>query len=136
MCFTLLLRRFVKYRYAAAELGGEKVRLMLADSFLKHMLGLMHMRSLAQNEGMLFVFKRDAKYGIWMLNMLFPIDILWLDKDLRIIDIVEGAEPCRNIFGCRTYTPSKEARYVLELNAHASSKLSLHIGSKIRVEGI
>ncbi|MGC8699781.1 MAG: DUF192 domain-containing protein [Candidatus Micrarchaeia archaeon] len=127
------MRKFVKYKHARARIGGKKLHLLVADSFPKHMLGLMHMRSLKENEGMLFIFSRNAYHGIWMRNMLFPIDIIWLDEKFAVVDIVENAKPCRGMLNCTTYMPMSPARYVLELKAGASKKLSVKKGSRLIV---
>ncbi|MGC8888985.1 MAG: DUF192 domain-containing protein [Candidatus Micrarchaeia archaeon] len=128
------MRKFVKYKHAHASIGGKKLHLLVADSFPKHMLGLMYMRSIKESEGMLFIFSRNAYHGIWMRNMLFPIDIIWLDEKFEVVDIVENAEPCQSIFGCKTYMPISQARYVIELNAGSSKKLGIKKGSRLIVE--
>lgn len=131
MCITRLMRKFVKYKHARARIGGKKLSLIVADSFPKLMLGLMHMRSIKESEGMLFVFSRNAHHGIWMRNMLFPIDIIWLDEKFEVVDIVENAKPCHGLLGCTTYMPMSPARYVLELKAGASKRLGIKKGSRL-----
>ncbi|MGC8662362.1 MAG: DUF192 domain-containing protein [Candidatus Micrarchaeia archaeon] len=125
------MRRFVKYKHA--RLLGYNINLFVADSFPKLMLGLMHMHSLGRRQGMLFIFSRPARHGIWMRNMLFSIDIIWLDKNFIVVDIAENAKPCSNLFGCQTYLPNKPATYVLELNAYAAKKLGIKKGSRLKI---
>jgi uncharacterized membrane protein (UPF0127 family) len=50
-----------------------------------------------------------------MKNTLIPLDMIWIDKNWKIVDI-QTAEPCRED-PCRSYTPSDLSLYVLEINA-------------------
>ena len=75
---------------------------------------------LDEKSGMLFIFPEDGEYGFWMKNTLIPLDMIWIDKDMKIIDI-QTAEPC-TAEPCPSHTPSGDARYVLEVNANASEK--------------
>jgi len=124
----------LRYRHASIYVGGKALDVLVADSLPKLMLGLMHMDSLGKSDGMLFVFGSEARHGIWMLNMLFPIDIIWLSKQLVVVDIVEGAKPCSSIFRCKTYLPRERAMYVLELKAHMAKKLGIHKGVKLKLK--
>ncbi|HEV2613770.1 MAG TPA: DUF192 domain-containing protein [Gammaproteobacteria bacterium] len=75
--------------------------------------GLSGRKSLANNEGMLFVFPKEGFYPFWMKSMLFPIDIIWLDKNYKVVYVKENAQPCTQ-FDCPMITPDKPAQYVLE----------------------
>ena len=123
-----------RYRHASIYVGSKALDVLVADSLPKLMLGLMHMNSLGKNDGMLFVFGSEARHGIWMRNMLFPIDIIWLSKQLVVVDIVEDAKPCRSIVRCKTYLPGEKAMYVLELRAHMAKKLGMHKGVRLRLK--
>ena len=80
----------------------------------------MHRESLDEKSGMLFVFPEDGRYGFWMKNTLIPLDIIWIDNDQRVVDI-QTAQPC-TAEPCPSYTPSGDARYVLEINANVSEQ--------------
>lgn len=75
--------------------------------------GLSGRKSLADNQGMLFVFPQEGYHSFWMKGMLFPIDIIWLDKDYKVVYVKENAQPCTFLY-CPLYTPNKPAQYVLE----------------------
>ncbi|MGC9037231.1 MAG: DUF192 domain-containing protein [Candidatus Micrarchaeia archaeon] len=117
--------------YTAKELciGKTRLKAYVADTWLKRAYGLMYWKRLKPNECMLFV-GLGGRPGIWMLNMKFSIDILWLDKHMRVVDLVERAKPCR-LFRCKVYYPKKEASYVLELNAGSARKMAIRIGDRI-----
>ncbi len=131
MCFTYLLYRIISYPISLIRYKKHRFRTFIADSAGRQMLGLMHRPSMKAGEAMLFVFGREGRQGIWMLNMKFAIDILWLDPHGRIVDLVADAQPCGSVLGCRTYLPKSNAKYVLELKAGTAKKLGMREGDRI-----
>ncbi|MDE1856496.1 MAG: DUF192 domain-containing protein [Candidatus Micrarchaeota archaeon] len=103
----------------------------LARSFAQKSIGLMYRASIRENEGMLFCFPFDHKWKIWMLNMRFPIDTVWLDSSRRAVHIERDMKPCKGVLSCRSYEPAKRARYVLELKSGAAARLKLRLGDRI-----
>jgi hypothetical protein len=100
----------------------------IADSHYERIKGLMFKESLDENKGMLFVFDKSYRHGIWMKNMNISLDIIWLDENLSIIEIKENAQPC-NSNNCEIYYPEKDALYVLEINSGISKYHNLTINS-------
>ena len=128
---TWLLYKTVRFGTSAIRCRGKTLRVFVADTPAKQMLGLMHREKLRSNEGMLFVFGRDSKWGIWMANMKFSIDIVWLGKDGKVVSVIENAEPCKSIFNCKTRYPSRSARYVLELPSGSASRMGIKEGESV-----
>ncbi len=93
--------------------------------------GLSGRPSLAPHTGMLFVFETPGRYGFWMKDMKFPIDIVWIEGG-RVVDIVEKAppddRPTRPV-----YYPRRPASRVLELPAGFSEKYGLKIGDMVEM---
>ena len=109
--------------------GNTEIQAEVADTLPKQIKGLMFRKSLAEKSGMLFLFDTDGYHGIWMMNTSFPIDIIWIDSEHKIVDIVKNAQPCGLI--CKTYQPKEKARYVLEVNAGFTDKYSIKIGDSV-----
>ena len=113
----------------AIDVSGTTVRAEIVRSQQRRSRGLLGRESLAANAGMLFVYPRSAHLGIWMKEMRFPIDILWLSDDGIIVDMRENVSP-------ETYPtafrPERPARYVLELPAHFAASHGIRIGDKVR----
>lgn len=87
--------------------------------------GLSGTKHLGEHGGMLFVFDHDDTWGIWMKDMYIPIDILWLDKNHRIVHMVKNADP--KSFPT-VYKPEKQSRYVIELAAGTIEKKGIGVG--------
>jgi len=77
--------------------------------------GLMDRKSLAQDEGMLFVFEEEKVHAFWMKNMRFPLDIIWLDASKNIVEIYKNAQPCKET--CDSIIPKAASVFVLEVPA-------------------
>lgn len=97
----------------------------LADSEPARTQGLSGVKHLGEQEGMLFVFDGDDKWGIWMKDMHIPIDIIWLDKNRSITHMKQKADP-RSF--PEVYRPEKQSRYVIELPAGTIEKKGIGVG--------
>lgn len=89
--------------------------------------GLSGVDYLANDEAMLFLFDSSNKWAIWMKDMKIPLDIVWLDKDQRVVYIVKGASPDDYP---KSYVPNDPALYVLELPTGSVDAKKIKIGSK------
>lgn len=100
----------------------------IADTAVKQSQGLSGHDPLTDNQGMLFIFARSGRYPFWMKGMEFPIDIIWIGEDKRIVDITKNAEP--SSFP-RLYLPKTPAMYVLEINAGLGDKDGFTVGDVV-----
>ncbi len=123
---------FFSKKYCRASIHGKEIKLEIADSIFKKTMGLMFRKHMPENNGMLFVSNKNSHHTIWMLNMNFPIDIIWLNKSLEVVDIFENAQP--NKLNFRIYRPKMKSRYVLEVNAGFVKKHGLKIKSKLKIK--
>ena len=106
-----------------------KINVEIADDNEERAKGLMFRERLNENKGMLFVFENDAEQTFWMKNTLIPLDMIFIDENLKIVDI-KNAQPCQEE-PCALYKSSKPAKYVLEVNGDFTSKNIIKIGDKI-----
>ena len=105
-----------------------QVEVMVKDE--DRSMGLMFRPSLPRERGMLFVFETPDFHGIWMKNCRFPIDILWLDEERRIVHVAEAVPPCK-AEPCPTYSPLRRAAYVVELNAGQARREKAVVGGEV-----
>jgi uncharacterized membrane protein (UPF0127 family) len=87
--------------------------------------GLAVKNQLKENEAMLFVFEDSAQHSFWMKDMKFPIDIIWLDSNGRVVHIEQNLQPCVSVFICPTYTPNTDSQYILETVAGFTQNIIL-----------
>ncbi len=105
------------------------IKTHIADSDIERQRGLMFAQGLAEDEGMLFVFEREGAHNFWMKNMRFSLDIIWIGKDKRIVNIRKNAQPCG--ISCEDIAPNTKAKYVLEVNSGFAQKNNLAVGDKV-----
>ena len=101
------------------RLGLELRRLEVAASFWSLAKGLMFRKGMPKGSALLMDLGKPKMAGIWMLFMRFPIDIIFLDENLRTVGEKKNARPLRfyNPLTWRVYYPKKKARYVLEIKS-------------------
>ena len=87
--------------------------------------GLMNRKSLSQDSGMLFIFPNEQIRTFWMKDTLIPLDMIFLDKQKKIVGIVYNAIPQT----LDIKTVDKPAQYVLEINAGQALMNNLKIGA-------
>ena len=128
--FPIMRTDFVTVRINGASLVAE-----LASDPRARMRGLSGREALGENAGMLFLFDRPDRYGIWMKEMKFPIDIFWIKGDM-IIDMEEGVSaPSRDtpIGALPVYRPDAAAEMVLETRAGFAERFGIRIGDRILI---
>lgn len=114
---------------------GFAVRARVADTPEKQEKGLMFVKQLPENEGMLFVFQQDEDQAFWMKNTLIDLDMVFIGSDKRVTSVAE------QVPHSYTYTPDDEVayalgygQYVLELAAKTAAKHGVTEGAEIKFE--
>lgn len=120
---------------ASATINGKKINLLIAKDEKDRQKGLSGRKSLAQNQGMIFIFDHPDRYGFWMKDMLFPIDIIYINTD-KVVYIVKNAPAGGQVQNLTIYRPNDPANYVLELNAGQSDKLNIKEGTTVKLTGV
>jgi hypothetical protein len=113
-------------------LNGERFTVEVAESQQKQALGLMFRDSLPDGHGMLFIFPAEGFRSFWMKNTRIPLDIMYFDEDLKLVNVAENAQPCRTR-RCPNYPSEGPAKYVLELNAGKAAELGLRPGDELQL---
>jgi uncharacterized membrane protein (UPF0127 family) len=102
----------------------------IAQTYDERMIGLMFRKEMPEKEGMVFLFEKEQPLSFWMKNTLIPLDIIFADKNWKIVSIQKSAQPCK-ADPCMLYPSSQNAQYVLEINAGLSDKLGIRVGDVI-----
>jgi uncharacterized protein len=109
---------------------------LLAESMTQQvdlMRGLMFRDLLPPNRGMIFYYPNDDKHTHWMYQVKIPIDIIWLDKSHRIVEMAPDTPPCpsKSARECPSFGGQQISRFALELNAGLAAKNGLRIGDRL-----
>ncbi len=96
------------------------MKYQICDSIWGKTRGLMFSRK----KNLVFVFDEEKITGLHMCFVFFPIDVLFLDENKRIIEIKRNFRPFR------FYTSKNKARYVVEL----TDKHNFRLGDKVDFE--
>lgn len=94
--------------------GEQSFEVELADTPEKRTQGLMFRDSLEKNKGMIFSFAEEGFHAIWMKNTLIPLDVIWISKDQRVVDM-KTLSPCETE-PCPSFRPRSPAKFILEIN--------------------
>ena len=92
--------------------------------------GLSFRESLPENQGMVFVLPDELIPRFWMKEMNFPIDMVWVSKDKKVIDWKENALPCETE-PCPLFSPKEKIAFVLEVNSGFMQKNGIQVGEKL-----
>ena len=93
--------------------------------------GLSIKDALQSDEGMLFPYETPRILSFWMKDMKFPIDIIWLSADKRVVHIEENLQPCSPLLPCPSYASNVPAQFVLETKAGFSSENGITEGTPV-----
>ena len=99
------------------KLGGQEYDIFIAKSEEQKQKGLQHFKSLPKDEGMLFVINESNPVETFfhMHNVPFPLDMIFMDDEFKVIDVKRGNPEDDKIEGV--------ASYVLEVNADSGIKV-------------
>ena len=95
--------------------------------------GLSGREKLAKGTGMLFIFDDLAKQSMWMPDMKMPLDIVWLDEVMSVVNISYGLEPCKPNCKCEPHSSVYLCKYAIEMNAGEAAIYGFMNGAQLRV---
>ena len=105
-----------------------QIDIEIADNPSKRETGLMFRRSLPDNAGLLFIYKKRQPLSFWMKNTYIPLDIIFVDEDMKIVTISKNTKPLSE-----DPIPSyRYSMYVIEVNAGFCDKYGIQIGDYIK----
>ncbi|TDJ55159.1 MAG: DUF192 domain-containing protein [Ignavibacteria bacterium] len=116
------------------SLGTTKIKidLEIADNEYERQLGLMNRKSMEENQGMLFIFQYERMQSFWMRNTLIPLDMMFVNKDNKIITIHKNTKT----LSAQSYPSTGPAKYVVEVIGGFTDKYKIEVGDKIFWMGI
>ena len=107
-------------------------RLEVAVTPQEQTQGLMFRESLPPRTGMLFSYSDNAPHRFWMKNTMIPLDIIWLDREGKVIFLSENTPPCV-ADPCPSYGPDAPSVRVIEIAGGMAKKEKVKVGASIRL---
>ena len=129
----------VEFPRGTIKVDDTVLEVQIADNESRRIRGLMFQEQLPYDQGMIFVFNEPGVYSLWMLNMQFPLDMIWFDVEGNVVHIEENIPPCETpteIMACQTIVPSGEAMYILEVTAGFVEQFGVTKESKLDIISI
>lgn len=121
--------------FKEVEINNNKLKVEAADTQAKRNKGLSGRQSLADNEGMLFIFPAVDKYSFWMKGLNFPLDFVWIREE-KVVDLIENVpppDPGQKNESLPIYQPKEAIDKVLELQAGTVQRLNIKVGDTIKI---
>ena len=94
--------------------------------------GLMQVRHLPPNTGMLFIYERSGYISMYMKNTYIPLDMVFVRADGSISSVARNTEP----MSLRSIVATEPVSFVLELNAGTTEKLFIDENSRLVLETV
>jgi uncharacterized membrane protein (UPF0127 family) len=110
------------------SIGDKKIQVEVAKTQKEKAKGLSGRKSLPEKQGMLFINEEPTKSSIWMKDMNFAIDIIWIDENQKVIGVEKEVSP--DTYPAR-FRPSKAVKYILEVNTGFVSRNNISVGSEL-----
>lgn len=102
-------------------------KIWVADTDQRRARGLMYVKSMADDEGMLFIYPQSVRASMWMKNTFIPLDMLFVAADGKVMHVVENTEPQ----SLKTIESTSEVIAVIELKGGTAAKLHIAKGARV-----
>ena len=99
----------------------------VAHSIKEKARGLMYVRNMPEQSGMLFVYTESDQRSMWMKNTYIPLDIIFIKNSETISSIARDTEP----LSLKSIRSTEPVNYVLEINAGMTKKMGLAPNDKV-----
>jgi uncharacterized membrane protein (UPF0127 family) len=113
------------YAHATVSVGDVHYDALVSDTDALRERGLSGLSRLDDGTAMLFIFPTAAFWPFWMKDMRFPIDIVWIGEDGRVVTVKENVSPSTYP---QTFAPEKPAINVIEIPAGDAAKAGIKAG--------
>ena len=115
-------------------INGHTFHVELAKTPADQQRGLSNRKSLAEDNGMLFLFTKSDLYPFWMKEMKFALDMIYLEGDKIVYIAADVPPPAKSEDTPAIIHPDAKADKVLEINAGLSKKYDIKKGDSVKIE--
>lgn len=124
--FTFLISNQKQY----IHIDNNKYTAEIVETEQTRKKGLSGRKSLSWQNAMVFKFDQEGYWNIWMKDMKFPIDVLWVNKEGRVISIEKNLQPSSYP---KTFGPNEKSFTVVELPSGTVDKFNITTNSKVNL---
>jgi len=107
--------------------GRDLFHVWIADTPARHQQGLMWVRRLAPDQGMLFLLGAPRHFDLWMKNTYVSLDMVFFDESGRVLGIARNTTPLSSAI----VSSPGEVAGVLEILAGESTRRGIEVGDKL-----
>jgi uncharacterized protein len=118
--------------YLSGAAGESRVEVEVVSTPATTQRGLMYRQHLPPEDGMLFLMEERKVQSFWMRNTLIPLDMIFIDRDLTVVGVVDRATPLTD----DSRDVGRPSLYVLEVNGGWAKQHGVGAGSKVRFENV
>jgi len=118
-------------RTTTVTINDIQITAWVADTQKARETGLMGMQNINEDEGMLFLYETPGAYAFWMKNMLMPLDVVFVSKDMKIVSI-QHMDPC--VMGpCSIYSPPSDILYAVEVKSGFAERNNITVSQIVSI---
>ncbi len=131
--------RNLDFSMGTIKIDNKIINVEIADSDDERQRWLMFRdENLSPNSGLLLVYDRPDLYSMWLLNIRYPLDLLWFDQQGNLVYTVRDAQPCDNVldFTTCTFKNTKPSKFVLAAHSGFIDQNGITNTSKLEVLSI
>lgn len=110
------------------KVGNAELKVRVAYTGQQQARGLMNLRKLPDDEGMLFCYPEEKHLSFWMKDTYIPLSIAFIDEQKRIIQI-EHLKPHDK----SSVKTKKPAKWALEVNKDWFEANNIKIGDVVDI---
>ncbi len=118
----------VNFIKAGSEENAVKIEVEKVQTLPAIAQGLMHRKSMGENQGMLFTMPQEEPQSFWMKNTHIPLDIIFVNANREIVTIHRETTPMSEA----PLDSGKPSKYVVEVNAGFCERHSINVGDSIQ----
>ncbi len=124
-------------RKQQVKIGSAVFTVEVASTMAEQARGLSFRPSLAEDQGMFFMFGSPKIQNFWMKDMNFPIDIIWISGD-KVVGFAEHAfpQPGVPLWSLKIYSSPDGTDRVLEVRAGTVARDNIKVGDTVETQGL
>lgn len=115
------------------QIGNTIVWVKIAQTYQQKKQGLSGVESMAEDEGILFVYDEPDSYNFWMKDMNFPLDFIWI-REGEVVDLSENVPVFDQNGNFTRVQPNQPANQILEVNSGFIEKNKIEVGNRVKLE--